>query len=127
MRFVRFQRPVFRPFSSDAPAWPKSILSGHAGFIILRGCRCGEPRQRLAVVPGHPVRRLLFQFLGMPLQLSQIIERIDTVQLACVYQTHEQIADSGAVQCFIEEYIPAVQNRFSQGAFQMLLSIGAPG
>jgi len=26
-----FQLPVWRSFSSDAPAWPKRILSGHAG------------------------------------------------------------------------------------------------
>jgi hypothetical protein len=33
-----------------------------------------------------------------------------------VDQTHEQIADSGAVQRLIEECVFAVQNRFLQGA-----------
>ena len=45
----------------------------------------------------------------MPLQLSEILERIGSVQLACVYQTHEQIADSGAVQRLIEECVFAIQ------------------
>ena len=96
--------------------WPETILSGQEALIILRGCGCSEPSQRLAVVPGHPVRRLLFQFLGVPLQLSQIIERIGSVQLAGVYQTHEQIADSGAVQRLIEECVFSIQDGFLQSA-----------
>ena len=32
------------------------------------------PRQRLAVVPGHPLRRRLLQLLDVPLQLVQIVE-----------------------------------------------------
>src|SRR3974390_3715983 len=37
------------------------------------------PRQRLAVVPGHPFRRRLLQFLGVPLRLVQIVERVGAV------------------------------------------------
>src|SRR5271170_5002147 len=32
---VPSQRPVWRPFRSVSSAWPYTILSGHAGFIIL--------------------------------------------------------------------------------------------
>lgn len=32
---LRFRRPVWRPFRSVTPAWPKTIVSGHVGFIIL--------------------------------------------------------------------------------------------
>ena len=52
----------------------------------------------------------------MPEQLRQIVERIDFVQFAGVDQTHEQIADSGAVERLIKECVLAVQNRFFQGA-----------
>ena len=86
---LRFPRPVFRPFSSDAPAWPKTILSGQAGFIILRGRGCCQSSQRLAVVPRHPLRRLPLQLPGMPLQFRQVVERIDSVEFAGVNQTHE--------------------------------------
>src|SRR5271157_818434 len=34
------------------------ILSGQEGFIILRGGQRGEPSQRLAVGPGHPLSHL---------------------------------------------------------------------
>ena len=50
----------------------------------------------------------------MSLQLGEIVERIGSVQFASVDQTHEQIADSGAVQRLVEEGVPAVQDRFLQ-------------
>jgi hypothetical protein len=61
-----YQMPGFRPFSSDAPAWPESILFGQAGFILLRGPLGYQPCQCLAVVPRHPLRWTLLQLLGMP-------------------------------------------------------------
>src|ERR1039457_3630538 len=81
------QRSVFRPFSCDVLTWPQSILSGQAGFIILCGGGRSKPRQCLAVIPGHPLRWITLQLLGVPLQLGQIIERIGSVQLAGVDQT----------------------------------------
>ena len=60
----------------------------------------------------------------MPLQLGQIIERIDPVQLAGVYQTHEQIADCGAIHRLVEERVLAVQNRFLQGALDDIMDNG---
>ena len=81
-------------------------------LIILRGCRRGESRQRLAVIPGHPFRRLLFQLLGVLLQLREVVERIGFVQFAGMDQAHEQIADTGAVERLVEECVLAVQDRF---------------
>ena len=50
--------------------------------IILRGCRRGEPRQGVAVVPGDPLRRMLLQFRDVPQQFGEIGERISAVELA---------------------------------------------
>src|SRR6266496_2296668 len=44
--------------------------------------------QRLAVVPGHPLRGVGLQFPGMALQLRQIVERVGAAQLAGVDQRH---------------------------------------
>jgi hypothetical protein len=46
------------------------ILFGHAGFIILRGCGRGEPRQGVAIIPGHPFRRVSLQILVLPSVLA---------------------------------------------------------
>ena len=62
--------------------WPQTILFGQAGFIVLRRCRCGEPLQPFAVVPGHPLRGVSLQLLGVPLQLAEIVERIGAVEFA---------------------------------------------
>ena len=51
-------------------------------LIILRGRRRRQARQSLAVVPGHPLRWILLQFLRMPQQLREIVECIDVVELA---------------------------------------------
>ena len=83
--------------------------------MILRGGGSGQPRQSSAIVPGHPLRWMPLQFLGVPLQLGQIVEWIGAIQLARVDQTHEQVTDPGAVQRLIEECVLAVQNGFLQG------------
>src|ERR1022692_3413136 len=62
---------------------------------LCRIQQCSGPRQRRTVVPGHPLRGSLLQFLRVPLQLVQIVERIGAIQLAGVDQAHEQIADTG--------------------------------
>src|SRR5262245_37264706 len=56
------ERPVLPAISDDGSAWSKRIFSGQAAFIILHGRRYGEPGQRVvvfAVVPRHPLRRVL--------------------------------------------------------------------
>ena len=111
-RWIRRWEARFLGISAHHPA-PAAVDSFRPGSrtIILRGRWRGEPRQRLAVIPGHPRRWITLQRRGMPLQLGQIIERIGSVQLAGVDQTHEQIADSGAVHRLVEERVLAVQNR----------------
>jgi uncharacterized protein len=32
---LAWRKPVWRPFSGDAPVWPKPILSGQAGLQVL--------------------------------------------------------------------------------------------
>jgi hypothetical protein len=51
----------------------------------------------------------------VPLQLCQIVERINTVQLTSMDQTHEQIAHSGTVQRLEKESVFPIQNRFLEG------------
>ena len=80
--------------------------------ILLRRCGRGQPRQRLAVIPRHPLRWMLLQFFGVPLQLGEIVERIGSVQFAGVDQTHEQIADPGAVHGLVEECVFAITEIF---------------
>jgi len=52
----------------------------------------------------------------MPQQLGQVLERVNSVQLTGMNQTHEQIARVRSIQRLIEERIPAIQNRFLQSA-----------
>ena len=52
----------------------------------------------------------------MALQFCQVVERIRPIQLACVDQAHEEIARARSIQRLIEQGIPAIQNRFLQGA-----------
>ena len=115
-RILPLERPVWRAFQSVTQAWPQSILFGQAGFIILqRVC------QRLAVVPRHPLRWVGRQFLGVPLQLGQIVERVGAAQLAGVDQAHEQVADLRPVQGPIEQGVLAVQNRPLQCSFDQIV------
>ena len=58
--------------------------------------------QCLPVIPGHPVRRVLGQFLGVFLQFDQVLEGIDAVQFASMDQAHEQIPHLGTVLGLIE-------------------------
>jgi len=115
MRFCVLGTPFGRHFPDARSAWPKRILSGHAGFIILRSHGRREPSQRIAIVPGHPLRWVSLQLLRVPLQPGEVVEGIGSVQLAGVNQAHEQIADPGAVQRLVEERVFAVQNGFLEG------------
>ena len=61
--------------AEDYPFWPDRIQ--HSLCRVLQ--EGAGPRQRLAIVPGHPLRWRLLQFLGVPLQLVQIVERVGAV------------------------------------------------
>ena len=75
-------------FESSFP-WPQSILFGQEGFILLRRSGRGDPCQHVLVIPGHPFRWVLLQFLGVPQQLGEVVEGIDSVELAGVDQAHK--------------------------------------
>src|SRR5664279_841143 len=99
---LRSERPAFRPFSSDALAWPQSILFGQSGLIILRGRGRSESCDGIAIVPGHPLRRDSLQLSCMALQLDEIVKWIDAVQLAGVNQAHEQISHPRSIPGLVE-------------------------
>src|ERR1039458_3479792 len=72
------------------------------------------PRQRLAVVPGHPVRGRLLQLPSMALQLGEIVERIDVVEFAGVNQAHEQVSHLRPISVLVKQRVLAMQDRFLQ-------------
>jgi len=56
------------------------------------------------------------QFSGMPQQFREVVERIGSIQLTGMDQTHEQIAGMRSVQCLVEKRIPPIQDRLLQRA-----------
>ena len=77
--------------------------------------------QRVAIVPGHPVRGLEGKFLCMSEQFREIADGIGAIQLAGVDQAHIQVADLSTLQGLIEETVFPVQNRFFQTRLVMLI------
>lgn len=63
--------------------------------------------QRLAVVPGHPLRGLGCQFPGMALQLRQIVERVGAAQLANLFLLERK----GVMPCFRNIYFSTLTRR----------------
>ena len=57
----------------------------------------------------------------MPLQFGQVVERVRTVQLARMDQTHEQVADLCSVQRLVKQRILPVQNRLLQSTFANIM------
>jgi len=47
----------------------------------------------------------------MALQFDPVVEGVDAAQLACVDQTHEQIADLSSVQSAIKKSILSMKSR----------------
>ena len=87
-------------------------LAGEAGMRLA---------SRLTVVPRHPLRGLAGEPICVSMQDGQIVEWIGVRKLTRVDQTHEQIADASTTLGFIEQRIPAMQDRF----FQSTLNNGA--
>src|SRR5438552_666450 len=88
-------------------------------LLIRFACSCLTlPRFRwFSAVPWHPLRGLAGESVSDAMQDRQVVEGIHARQLTRVDQAHEQIADASAASGFIEQRIPAVQNRFLQCAF----------
>jgi len=52
---LALEKPVWPPFWSIHQPWPPTILFGQAEAILLRRGGPGQSRQRLAVIPRHPL------------------------------------------------------------------------
>ena len=87
----------------------------------------GHQRQRLAVIPRHPRRRVGGQLRGMPLQLGEVVEGIGAGEFAGVDQAHEQVPDLGALQRAIEQRIFAMQDGRLQRPFADVVVQGRAG
>src|SRR5438876_11060816 len=97
-------------------SWRMNLLkSGHGSTRNARSTRSFAGRhttlERVSIVPGHPIGRVPEQFSAVSLQLGQVVERVSAAELAGVAETHEQIAQAGAVLGLIEH--PAVPRRHS--------------
>jgi hypothetical protein len=70
--------------AAEDPFQPVWIIITLTGVYIRVG-----PLNSVPVVPRHPIGCFVLQLHRVPLQLSQIIERIRTTQFTAVNQTHE--------------------------------------
>jgi hypothetical protein len=61
----------------------RRVAEGGQKLMIVAGLSLFEE------VPGHPRRRVVCQFAGVPLKLAKVVERIGTRKLAGVDQAHE--------------------------------------
>jgi hypothetical protein len=64
-----------------------------------------EARERLAVVPGHPLLRVLRQLIGVPLEFGEVVEGVRALEFASVDQAHQGVADLGPVLRLEEETV----------------------
>ena len=79
-----------------------SYCIGAPGILAGIHAAAGS-RQRLPVIPGHPVLRPLGEFPGVLLQLGQIVEGMAGTELAGVDEAHKEVAHAGAVLGLIEQ------------------------
>jgi len=57
----------------------------------------------------------------VPQQFGEIVEGVDTVQLAGMDQSHEQIAYSGAIQRLVEQGVSSVKYGLLQNSFDQIM------
>src|SRR5262249_20800796 len=106
-------RLVWRALEGIRSAWPQSIL--FRPCMILSRMRC--MRQCLTVTPRHPCRPIGSQFWRVPLQLGQIVKRVDARELTGMDQAHEQISQLSAVKRLIKQRVLAVEHSALQCLF----------
>lgn len=73
--------------------------------------------QRLAEVPGHPLRRIGHHFGDVPLQFGEVVERVGAIEITSVDQAHEEIAHLGAIERAVKQCILAMEHRAFQHLF----------
>ena len=78
-------------------------------YITLRG--------RGLIIPGHPIRWVIAQFLWEPSHGCEVVERIFPTKATSLYNTHEEVADLRAVDRFVEQRVVAVSDRCFQDSF----------
>ena len=86
-----------------------------------------SPLKSVAVVPGHPLRRIFFDLVDVPLQMGKIVEGIGAAQLGSMDQTHEQVAHLGAIFRQIEQTVFPMKNRLLQTPFADVVIEGRTG
>src|SRR5437870_9260119 len=84
----------------------------------------GMASQRLAVIPGHPLRWVSLQLLGVPLQLGEVVEGIDAVELAGVNQAHVQVPPLRSLPGLVKQRVLAMQNGLLQGTLDQIVIEG---
>ena len=67
--------------------------------------------RRLEVIPGEPLSGVFEQLRGVLLKGSQVVERVDLVELAGMNEAHEEVPDVSSMFGSEEERVFAVQNR----------------
>jgi hypothetical protein len=65
VRISLSEKPVLWAFRNVTQPWPQSILSGQAGFIILRSGERDDLRQGFTIVSGHPFRRVRYRLISV--------------------------------------------------------------
>src|SRR5882672_4100834 len=93
------------PLALTAPAQPQP---GSGPF---------DPREGLPVVPGHPLFWVCGQFLGVSLELRQIVKGVNSLELACLDETHKDIPHVRAILGLKEEAIVSMDYGLFQGTF----------
>ena len=98
-----------------------SRRSGGWPSLAARAASAGE---RLPIIPRHPLGRIPRHLLGVSLELGQVVEWVDSVELASVDEAHKQVAHLGAVHGLVEEGVLPVEDRFFQRAFAQAVGEG---
>jgi hypothetical protein len=62
------------------------------------------------IMPGQVVFRVFFHVTGVFKQSAQIVQGVDTLELAGMDRAHKQIPHPGAAACLVKQRIFTVQN-----------------
>ncbi len=77
----------------------------------------GGSGEGVFVIPGHPVFWSFACHGGVLLEGGEIVSGVGFAEAACVDEGHEEVADSCAVFCFVEQGVFAMEDGGLEGAF----------